>query len=350
MSLLEDRYRHVLRLLPASYRAGREEEMVSAFLEGSADLSDEDAPRPRWSEIASVAALSVRVRLGGTGAAPRFLAWGDAVRLVAVLGLGFSATLGCVWFGAFLDRYGLFGPPSAGQADLGPGGSAGRLWDIAQGFANLLWLAAFAALVRGRLRAAKALVPLALAATCAGVLGQVATDRDAALSGLVLQGVLLAVPVLALAAGFHRDAPRTRHPAWVAALPAATGVLLYGLLTLLGVWSAGPVADPRAWSWVWPWLDEPGLACLALLAAGVACLRRRERTFALPMALAILTVPVALARILRLDPRGADPATQTVAAVNAGQIIALVLCGVTLAVLAVRAMPARAPLAEEGPR
>jgi hypothetical protein len=30
--------------------------------------------------------------------------------------------------------------------------------------------------------------------------------------------------------------------------------------------------DFRFWSWVWPWLDESGLACLALLAASVACI------------------------------------------------------------------------------
>ena len=164
MSLLEDRYRHVLRLLPASYRAEREEEMVCAFLEGSGDLSDADSPRPRWSEIASVAALSLRVRLGGAGAPPRFFAWGEAVRLVAVLGLFFHAMMSCVWLGDFLRPPGVFGSPSVDyRAALGPAGSAERLWNIVQGLGGLLWIAAFASLVRGRPRAAKPLALLALA-------------------------------------------------------------------------------------------------------------------------------------------------------------------------------------------
>lgn len=76
MSLLEDRYRRVLRMLPASYRAEREEEMVSAFLDGSAGVGDEHNARPRLSEVATVAALAVRVRLGGSGATSRSVASG----------------------------------------------------------------------------------------------------------------------------------------------------------------------------------------------------------------------------------------------------------------------------------
>ncbi|MBE1588278.1 hypothetical protein ACFPOI_52785 [Nonomuraea angiospora] len=64
--LLEQRYRHVLRLLPASYRAEREEEMVAEFMDMSGEVPDEVNPRPRWGEIASVLALSVRIRLGIT--------------------------------------------------------------------------------------------------------------------------------------------------------------------------------------------------------------------------------------------------------------------------------------------
>ncbi|GAA0374752.1 hypothetical protein GCM10009530_26600 [Microbispora corallina] len=90
MSLLEDPYRRVLRLLPASYREGREEEMVAAFLEGSPGAGDN--ARPRWPEVASVAALAIRVRLGGPGSQGRGvvvlahervadLALGDLVRV-----------------------------------------------------------------------------------------------------------------------------------------------------------------------------------------------------------------------------------------------------------------------------
>ena len=60
MSVLEDRYRRVLRALPAAYRARWEEEMVATFLASMAtDDPDEaeylgDYGRPSWSEVASV--------------------------------------------------------------------------------------------------------------------------------------------------------------------------------------------------------------------------------------------------------------------------------------------------------
>jgi hypothetical protein len=89
---LEERYRGVLRLLPAGYRARWEEEMVAAFLESmERDDPDEaeflrDYGRPSWSEMGSVAALAVRLRLGGAGT-PRSAAWGAAVRLAALIAL-----------------------------------------------------------------------------------------------------------------------------------------------------------------------------------------------------------------------------------------------------------------------
>ncbi|WP_327045575.1 hypothetical protein OG320_28420 [Microbispora sp. NBC_01189] len=50
MSVLEERYRRVLRLLPASYRARREEEMASAFLDGARRAETGlDEQRVRWS-------------------------------------------------------------------------------------------------------------------------------------------------------------------------------------------------------------------------------------------------------------------------------------------------------------
>ena len=343
MSLLEDRYRYVLRLLPASYRAEREEEMVCAFLEGSGDLSDADNPRPRWSEIASVAALSLRVRLGGAGASPRFFAWGEAVRLVAVLGLFFHAMMSCVWLGDFLRPPGVFGPPSVDyQAALGPAGSAERLWNIVQGLGGLLWIAAFALLVRGRPRAAKipALLALALHYGVAFPSGFVGWDYDRI---AILHSLLFVVPVLALVAGFHRDAPRMHRPPWVAASPVGAGVLLYATLGVLGSTMRATV-DWRLWSWVWPWLGMSGLACLALLVASAICAWTHlrvpaGRTPSPPLALAILIVPVALSRASVLTFEAVDPISRTMSAVTVGQLVAPPLCGLTLIVLAAKTMP-----------
>ncbi|WP_433251234.1 hypothetical protein ACQPYK_05575 [Streptosporangium sp. CA-135522] len=342
MSLLEERYRYVLRLLPASYRAEREEEMVCAFLEGSGGLRDEDNPRPRWSEIASVVALSVRVRLGGSGAPLRSLAWGEAVRLTATLGLFFHAMMACVYFGSSLEIYGIFG--TGDPTLLGAAGSPERLWDIAQGVGGLLWVAAFASLVLGRTRAAKASALLAVALYYGSALRGEAVRWDEGTKALILHGVLYVVPVLALLAGFHRDAPRTHRPRWVAALPVGAGAPLYVILKVLNSMALAPVIDLRFWSWVWPWLGELGLACLALVVASVTCVGTRMRapggrTASLPLALAILTVPVTLVRAADLTFQAVDPITRTMEAVNAGQLAALLVCGVTLVVLGVRALP-----------
>jgi hypothetical protein len=74
---LEQRYRRVLRLLPAYYRDTWEEDMVAAFLDGwlTGD-PDEDSvtmeyERPGWQEIASVAGLAARLYLGAAGAPRR---------------------------------------------------------------------------------------------------------------------------------------------------------------------------------------------------------------------------------------------------------------------------------------
>ncbi|MEV6867708.1 hypothetical protein AB0M44_42815 [Streptosporangium subroseum] len=106
-----------------------------------------------------------------------------------------------------------------------------------------------------------------------------------------------------------------------------------------------PTISWQFWSWVWPWLGESGLACLALLVASVTCVGTHlwvpaKRTSSLPLALAILLVPVMLARVFYLTFDAVDPATQTMTAVTVGQLVALLLCGLTLIVLAARTMPA----------
>jgi hypothetical protein len=70
---LERRYRRVLRLLPGWYRELREEEMVAAFLDSwltgdpEADEYISKAAGPSSAEVARVAALAVRMHLGGAG-------------------------------------------------------------------------------------------------------------------------------------------------------------------------------------------------------------------------------------------------------------------------------------------
>ncbi|MEO3858722.1 hypothetical protein [Acrocarpospora sp. B8E8] len=337
MSLLEESYRRVLRLLPASYRARREEEMVSAYLESAGDVSDEVGPRPSWPEIASVAALSMRVRLGGAGAAPRFFAWGETVRLVALLGLFFQTVISCVYFGGFLRTYGVVGAPIE---EYGLPGS------IIQTLAGGLWIAAFVTLVRGRVRAAKVLALLALAQQSFLI---VATFEDQYWWELLLvrgsYALLALVPVLALTAGFHRDAPQVRRTWWLAPRQLGAGILLSATLGVAAV--ELNLRQPGSWAW----LDESGLASLLIVIAGLTCVgvhwhSPALRTPSWPLALAILAVPVLCARLPGLNFGAVDSITRTMTTVALGQSVAVALIGLILVVLGARALRAIPGVAE----
>ncbi|MGS2647542.1 hypothetical protein [Streptosporangium sp. LJ11] len=347
MSLLEERYRHWLRLLPASYRAEREEEMVSVFLEGSPDVSDADGPRPRWSEIASVAALAARVRLGGAGhTVPRFLAWGETVRLVALLGVGFQALLGALAATATLRMYGVIGEARPLLAQVaGPPGSPERLVAVLGGLTGALWFAPLVALIAGRPRAARALALLALALKLPFLL----QERVDVFLWSALIGLLPSlVTVLALWAGFHRDARLVRRPLWLLLPPLAAGAALVALYEA--------VASPTTTAWIWPWLDDPGLASALILGAGAAyaCVHvyvPARRTPSWPLALAILALPVLCVRLAELN-YGADLADETSRIITFGMFgqAALLLAFVAWsAVLGVRTLPAAPARSRGGP-
>ncbi|MEV6294546.1 hypothetical protein AB0M41_29835 [Streptomyces sp. NPDC051896] len=89
-TLLEARYRTVLRLLPAYYRREREEEMVETYLE-DLDRDTQDQSRPTLGEVASIAALAVRSRLGAAGAPRRYVLLGSGARLFALAAVLFLA-------------------------------------------------------------------------------------------------------------------------------------------------------------------------------------------------------------------------------------------------------------------
>ncbi|MFC7615966.1 hypothetical protein ACFQV2_23245 [Actinokineospora soli] len=74
---LERRYRALLRVLPRSYRAQREEEMVASFLDGRPGDLDGEYGWPGWPETAATVGLAVRTRVGD----------GDAVRTAGLFGL-----------------------------------------------------------------------------------------------------------------------------------------------------------------------------------------------------------------------------------------------------------------------
>ncbi|MEV0382619.1 hypothetical protein [Nonomuraea sp. NPDC050643] len=298
MSLLEQRYRSVLRLLPASYRAEREEEMVDAFMELSGEVPDETNSRPGWGEIASVLSLSLRVRLGGAGAPPRFVAWGEAVRLVALLGLGYQAVASVnqlLHWGHTLA----FGPDVAWT---GPPGSVERLVSIAVSAANLCSAVAFVAIMRGHVRTAKVTAVIGVAATLLYtlipmILAGPLTDRPLSEAATL---VFTAAPVIALLMGFHSDiTPRRRS--WAATLtPAAAGLAVLG-----GTWLVVGLR-PYDLDWLYLWLGL-GTAILVWAAGAVVVLARRSSPpWALAMtATGLLLLTVRLPLLANL-PEGAS--------------------------------------------
>ncbi|MBO3750046.1 hypothetical protein J5X84_28530 [Streptosporangiaceae bacterium NEAU-GS5] len=350
MSLLEDNYRSVLRLLPAAYRAQREEEMVSAFMESVGDADDPDVLKPSWAEIASVAALSVRIRLGGVGAAPRWFAWGETVRLVALLGLVFQTVISCVYAGGLLLLYAKVHSPGAHyEPDTGPGGAVGPIGDIAQTLAGGLWIAALAALLYGRVHAAKVVALIAVALQLYFVAAIVANDPYwwETLQRKGSYALLSLVSITALTAGFHRDAPPVRRGGWLSEPALGAGALLS-----VAVGVAGVQLDRRPWSWAW--FDAPGLAGPMIVIAGAAYLGVHayapdRRTPAWPLALAILAAPVLCARVAGLNFSSDDAITRAVNAVMLGQSLAVTFVGLVLLVVGARALPASERVADAGP-
>ncbi|RZU54418.1 hypothetical protein EV385_6369 [Krasilnikovia cinnamomea] len=331
-SLLEQRYRTVLRLLPADYRQAWGDDMVASFMQAAYAAAPEDPEgveisRPSFAEAASIAALALRLRLGGSGAAPRPFSWGEAVRRVALIGL--LAQAAGALSGVILLTWALKQLPGAMPLPDATPAFGGNRWLALWSFTVLLWLPAYLSAVHGHHRAARLLAAVAFLPV---LVGGVLTMTDAAQGGVtatrVAWLVLPAVPLLALAA-FGPDAPRMRTRPWLIALPVGTVVLV----------AVGLAAQP------WPGREQlvlaladwPGLWSAGVTAAAVACLSvgRRDRLPVWPLALALLVPPVLALRVITvLDyVRMGAYTHDTAVAVTIGviQSVVLVTVGAVLA-------------------
>jgi hypothetical protein len=215
VSNLENRYRRLLRVLPAWYRAEREEEMVGLFLADRTDDLDLEHSWPGWGETGATLALAVRTRFAASGAPARAVALGDVVRLVALIGVlvqGAYATQGLV------SLIPLIVPEELLVTALPP-------VTLMALVSNTALLLAPLAVVTGFRGAAKALFTL----LSVGWLAQLDGPGP-----LVPLGLLWQVPVwlttLALLAGFHRDAPLPALGRWRWALAGA----VLGTVAVLG--------------------------------------------------------------------------------------------------------------------
>ncbi|SOE13606.1 hypothetical protein SAMN06272775_4585 [Streptomyces sp. 2323.1] len=317
-TMLEQRYRTVLRLLPSYYRAAREEEMVEAYLHGF-DERQRDELRPAWGEVASIAALAVRTRMGAAGAPARYATLGAVVRLFALLSVLLQAASGVTGQALLLAWVHGAAPRDRDmvlEGFTGHGAAAG-LYEVVRWLIPPAWTVAYLALLRDHRRTALAFAALAALPGLAFVTQHLDSGQDAlAVSFSLTATVFSWLTVVALCCAFHRDAPPARLPL------ASPGLALMGTCVLMGastvVWQGG--ADP-GWA--------GGVAFVAAAAVWLVARCRSPQPAgdpALPVALAALGLAMLVERTLSLAflaDAHAPGFLLTVTAVQAGVIAAL---------------------------
>ncbi len=341
---LERRYRALLRVLPAGYRAAWEDDMVATFLAGmrtgdpEQDALTDDIGRPGWGEVASVLGLAVRLRVPGlpTGipvldGRPAHRQWNGALRLVALTGLlvstvGAASTIGVHLLASARLQWLPWPPADLRYAPL-PG-----LWQQLRLSAGVACAAAFVALLLGQWRPARAVAVLALLLDgCASVGATVEVLSGAPLDLATIWFAVLpdAVVVVAIAA-FAASMPPPRPRPWLVGLVA--GIAVTSLLQLASFW-----IDPGL-----PLLDWPGVSAAALVVAAgihlaVPAQRRGPGAPSRTLALAVL-VAVGLAGRLVSMPHlafaGAAPWRVPLLLVDTAEALVLLAVGLSLVRLA----------------
>jgi hypothetical protein len=289
VNVQEDRYRTVLRMLPVSYRAGREDEMVAAFLNRTwtGDPDDDeflaDYGRPTLSDVVAVAALAARVRLESPTAAARIAAGGRAAQVAAMVGLLVNAAASAAavvqhwWITTGMPM------PAVNQAAL-----LAHPPDTATGIDvfGVLWIAACLAMLSGQYRAAKLLAVVALLPAIARTIQITTTHTEMPASFIVANWCDLLIYLLMAAATmtFHPRVPAPARRPWLIALVVVVCVIgpLVGVL---------PILQPVDRTW----MDWPGLLCLAWLVA--ALIPPVTRTLVSATAAALLAMPVLALRL-----------------------------------------------------
>jgi len=331
-TLLETRYRTVLRLLPAYYRRDREEEMVEVYL-WDVDQETQDESRPTLGEAASVAALAVRSRLAATGAPRPYVLLGSGVRHFALFAVLLQAAaavvdrvLGLTWAGTHGGR----------DWDMFLSGFTGRgplmnVVEVAEWVLPLLWTVGYFALLHGRPRLARASVLLAALPTLWPFAGPLVAELVPWDPWFATAGALLAwLPALALCAAHHRDAPEAVLPVGTPGLAfAACSVVMGASVVML------PATADEAWA---------PATCFVVGALGWLLLRRRGTDHSAACcapALAALGLLLLAVRVATLYPWLGLSAPVAFIGPLLGQVAALTLLTVVLAVAARRDLAAR---------
>jgi hypothetical protein len=218
--------------------------------------------KPSWPEVASVLSLAVRLYLGGTGAPPRYFAWGQAIRRAVLAALLVHAVLALDILGLAAWSHRLLGLPAppAALTVAAPGG----VWPTLYYLVNATWIVTFVTLTLGRYRTARVLAALAILPGLAALVQAQFTGVMPAPFGQWEWWALLGLaPVLAMAA-FHQDAPPARRRPCLLALPAGFLLVIVPVLTLD---ATGNLA------WV------PDIAGQLCLVVAIACLAHAPRAW-----------------------------------------------------------------------
>jgi hypothetical protein len=331
-TLLETRYRTVLRLLPAYYRRAREEEMVEVYL-WDVDQETQDQSRPTPGEVASVAALALRSRLAAAGAPRPYALLGSVVRHFALFAVLLQAAaavvdrvLGLTWASTH----------SARDWDMFLSGFTGRgpltgVAEVAEWALPLLWTVGYFALLRDRRRLAQVSVLLAALPTLWPFAGPLVSELLPPDPWFATATALFAwLPALALCAAFHRDAP-------AAVLPVGSAGLVFAACSV--VMGASMVVLPAMADAVW----APA-TCFVVGALGWLVLRNRRTDQSAAcgaVALAVLGLLLLAVRVAALYPWLGVPVPFAFIGGALGQAAALTLLSVVLAVVARRDLAAR---------
>ncbi|MFJ1646841.1 hypothetical protein [Streptomyces sp. NPDC088258] len=235
-TLLEARYRAVLRLLPAYYRREREEEMIETYL-CDMDQDTQDQSRPTLGEVVSVAALALRCRLGAAGAPGPYVLLGSTVRLFALFAVLLQAADALK--GRALELTWAFGGDGTGRRlFLSTFTDHGLLSATVAAFEwilPLLWVVAYFALLRDRRRLARAAALSAALPTLWPFVGPLVMSTMTPADSLYpfACAALAWVPALTLCAAHHRDAPPARLPVGTPGLALMTCCVVMGASIVL---------------------------------------------------------------------------------------------------------------------
>ncbi|MBN9740989.1 hypothetical protein DMP23_07675 [Amycolatopsis sp. A1MSW2902] len=224
MTAPELRYRRIVRILPRWYRTDREDEMVGTLLDAR-----EAGRLAEGRELLAMLGLGLRARLAAGSAPARVVAFGDTVRLVALLGLLWGVMKGVFSLGhdlcdalGYPRATGLYSSTGEVTLSLYAAPAAQQLGqDVALVAAAVVPLAL---LFAGRRRAARCVAGVVLVAGFAAFLHQYSFSFSPDLLGYFIPQWL---PLLLLIAGFHLGAPLPSARKWWIALTGVVAAAFY---------------------------------------------------------------------------------------------------------------------------